>query len=176
MNDMRSASLLMTVGAFTASVCIWAGANLYGADGSTEPENRAPPWATIERTHKSDRLVSLVKTAANTGGLADSAFAAIEVAGPLASAIVVRDQNGRVLYSADPATGTTRIAKRPILPASSPPMKDREVLDSKEVSPPREIPEGCEGAFSPYAAPRMAHVIGRCISGIVNDRQVAFAQ
>ena len=174
---MRSASLLMTVGAFTAPVCIWAGANLYSANGSTELENRAPTtWATIERTHKSDRLMSFVKTGADTSGLTDSAFAAIEVAGPLASAIVVRDQNGRVLYSADPATRTTLIAKRPASPASPPPNKDREIRDPKEASPPREIPEGCEGAFSPYAAPRMAHVIGRCISGIVNDRQVASAQ
>jgi len=173
---MRSASLLMTVGAFTAPVCIWVGANLYGANGSTEPENRVPPWATIERTHKSDRLVSFVKTAANTSGLTDSAFAAIEVAGPLASAIVVRDQNGRVLYSADPATRTTLIAKRPISPAALPLAKDRDSPDPKEASPPDEIPEGCEGAFSPYAAPRMARVIGRCISGIANDRQVAFVQ
>jgi hypothetical protein len=28
------------------------------------------------------------------------------------------------------------------------------------------MPDGCEGAFSPYAAPRMANVIGRCISAL----------
>jgi hypothetical protein len=176
MNDMRFAFLMMTIGVSATPVCISVGASLYGANGDAEPENRAPTWTTIERAHKSDRLTSFVTTAANISGLADSTFAAIEVAGPLASAIVVRDQNGRVLYSADPATRTTLIAKRPASPASPPPNKDREIRDPKEASPPREIPEGCEGAFSPYAAPRMAHVIGRCISGIVNDRQVASAQ
>jgi hypothetical protein len=36
-----------------------------------------------------------------------------------------------------------------------------------------EMPDGCEGAFSPYAAPRMAHVIGRCISSLPQSVHVA---
>jgi hypothetical protein len=35
------------------------------------------------------------------------------------------------------------------------------------------MPDGCEGAFSPYAAPRMAHVIGRCISSLPQSVHVA---
>jgi hypothetical protein len=37
-----------------------------------------------------------------------------------------------------------------------------EVETSSEA--PREFPDGCEGAFSPYSEPGMANVIGRCIS------------
>jgi len=175
---MRLAFWVMTAGLFAAGMCIWTGAGSYGTNSRVEPQNRnrEPAWATIERTRKSDRLVSSVKSAPNASGFADSAFAAIEVAGPLVSAVVVRDHNGRVLYSADPATRTTLIAKRPILPTSFPPAKDRESLDPKEVLPPGEMPDGCEGAFSPYAAPRMARIIGRCISAIEGNRRVASAQ
>jgi hypothetical protein len=30
----------------------------------------------------------------------------------------------------------------------------------------RALPDGCEGAFSPYAEPARAHVIGRCVSSV----------
>ena len=28
------------------------------------------------------------------------------------------------------------------------------------------VPEGCEGAFSPYVEPSKAHILGRCLSSI----------
>jgi hypothetical protein len=29
---------------------------------------------------------------------------------------------------------------------------------------PRKIPIGCEGAFSPISSPRLAHIVGRCMT------------
>ena len=55
----------------------------------------------------------------------------------------------------------TTVAKRA---AQKPkPSESRESL-SPSAAAAREMPDGCESAFSPYVAPRMANVIGRCVS------------
>jgi hypothetical protein len=167
---MKLASLTTSVG-MCAPLCIWAGASLYGANASFNFENSAPAWTTIERVWKGDRLAPPVAADA-----ADLAFASVEVAGRFDSAIIVRDKNGRLLYSADPASQTTVIAKRTMTRERSPPMENLEPADPKRAaSPPGEMLDGCKGAFSPYAAPRMAHIVGRCISGIAGKVQVAWA-
>ena len=173
---MRFACMMMSVGMGAAPLCIWAGVSLYGANAAPGFENRVPAWAMVERARKGDRLTSPVKAAADASGTADSAFASVEVAGRLESAITIRDHNGRLLYSADPASQTTVIAKRMMTHERSRPMENREPADSKRAaSPPGKMPDGCEGAFSPYAAPRMAHIIGRCISEIGGNVHVAAA-
>jgi hypothetical protein len=151
-----------------APLSIWVGVTLYGANESSSFEISAPSWTTVERARKGDRLTPPVAADA-----ADSAFASVEVAGRFDSAIIIRDKHGRLLYSADPASQTTVIAKRTITRERSP-VENLEPSDSKRaVSAPGGMPDGCEGAFSPYAAPRMAHIIGRCISGIAGKVQVA---
>jgi hypothetical protein len=154
-----------------APLCIWAGASLYGANASSSFEISAPSWTTVERARKGDRLTPPVAADA-----ADSAFASVEVAGRFDSAVIIRDKDGRLLYSADPVSQTTVIAKRMMTRERSSPVENLEPADPKRaVSPHGEMPDGCEGAFSPYAAPRMAHIIGRCISGIAGKVQMASA-
>ncbi len=88
----------------------------------------------------------------------------VELADQPRSAFTVRDRDGSLIYRIDPAARTTTVGKRtghgstrPVAsaPASSP-------VSTPSVRLP--LPEGCEGAFSPYAAPDKADVIGRCIS------------
>jgi hypothetical protein len=100
------------------------------------------------------------------------AFASVEVAGPLDVAITIRDHNGWLLYSVDPAILTTVIAKQMKRPGRSLPV---ELAPEPDNSLPGEMPEECEGAFSAYASPRMAHIIEQCISAIAGNVQVALA-
>ena len=173
---MRFACMMMSVGMGAAPLCIWAGVSLYGANAAPGFENWAPAWAMVERAYKGDRLTSPVKATVDASGTADLAFASVEVAGRFEAAITIRDQNGRLLYSADPASQTTIIAKRMMTHGRSLPTENREPADPKRAaSPPGEMPDGCEGVFSPYAAPRMAHIIGRCVSGIAGNAHVASA-
>jgi hypothetical protein len=84
------------------------------------------------------------------------------VNGRLDVAITLRDRDGQVIYRADPVSHVTTMAKRTIRkPAAAPLAREPE---TKAPVQHEAMPDGCEGAFSPYAAPRMAHVIGRCIS------------
>jgi hypothetical protein len=172
---MRSACLVMSVATLaTVSCCAWAGASLYGANVARELAQRAPTRAMVETISKGDRLVPSVKSPADVS--VDATFASVEVTGRLVSAITIRDQNGRVLYSADPDTRTTIIAKRPATEEWPRAAKGVETADHKQpASPSAKMPDGCEGAFSPYAAPRMKHIIGRCISEIAVDVRVASA-
>jgi len=160
----------------TISCCAWAGASLYGANAVRELDQRAPARVMVERINKGDRLVPSAKFSAHVSGAADATFASVEVTGRLVSAITIRDHNGRVLYSADPDTRTTIITKRPATEEWPRPAKGVETADHKwPASPSAVMPDGCEGAFSPYASPRMKHIIGRCISEIAVNVRVASA-
>ena len=177
---MRSACVMTSAGISLAALCVWVGASLYGANAAPEAGNAEAALSMapsmVDRTHRSDRIKPSVVSVGDLAGAIDTGFASVEVAGQLASAIVIRDQYGRLLYSMDPATQTTVIAKRPMTYGRSLPPKNRETADRKSSpSPSVELPDGCEGAFSPYAAPKMAHVIGRCISAIPGSVQVASA-
>ena len=97
----------------------------------------------------------------------------VEVNGRLDAAITLRDRDGQVLYRADPINHLTTVAKRaPARVAPAPPAAESEST-APTASPEAPMPDGCEGAFSPYAAPRMAHVIGRCISALPQSVHVA---
>jgi len=166
---MRLAHLTITAGMCAIPLCAWAGASMYGS--SDTPSLAAAPasFAVVDRAHKSDRLNHAFATAGS-----DASVAGVEIAGPLDAAITVRDRDGRVIYRADPANRLTIIAKRnngatPVAPTQE------SGGPAKPVSEPSgtEMPDGCEGAFSPYAAPKMAHVIGRCISALPTDMHVA---
>jgi hypothetical protein len=70
------------------------------------------------------------------------------------SDVIIRDRAGRILFAVDNATRATTVAKqsgRGLRPMISP-------------SAEKELPDGCEGAFSPYAEPSKAKIIGRCMS------------
>jgi hypothetical protein len=108
--------------------------------------------AQVNRTAKSDRLAHVrdVRRSANA--------IAIELTGP--SDVIIRDRQGFVLFAVDHSARTTIVGKQgggrapvPLAPA-----------DAHEA-----VPEGCEGAFSPYVEPSKAHILGRCLSSITES-------
>jgi hypothetical protein len=85
----------------------------------------------------------------------------VEITGQSSSAITVRDRDGSLIYQVDPANHMTIVAKhrdrtRPLAVTS------HGATSQPAISLP--LPDGCESAFSPYASPNRAHIIGRCIS------------
>ena len=83
---------------------------------------------------------------------------------------------GLIPFFADPTVGAGIAAKAPgvfvnrqfkgdRLPVTNASSIARRGGSTQEQSsrPPR-IPVGCEGAFSPISSPRLAHVIGRCMT------------
>jgi hypothetical protein len=153
---MRMFYLTVTAGLCAVASCAWAGVSF--REGGVAQETRPPfPSATVERMHKADRM----GVASNVRGTVVPAFT-IETANSLVSTVTLRDSNGRILYQVSPLDRTTTVAKRaaqrPILPESRAPVSP---LQSATVD---KMPDGCESAFSPYVAPRMANVIGRCVS------------
>ena len=78
------------------------------------------------------------------------------------SDVVIRDREGNILFAVDNAARATTIGKQS--GRSAPPLK---------TYPPAEIdlPAGCEGAFSAYAEPSKARIIGRCMSGIFSQAE-----
>jgi hypothetical protein len=133
----------------------WAGASLYS--GAPRIDDPAPVAASIERAHKGSQIARPFGTGP------DAPMIDVEVNGRLDAAITLRDRDGQVIYRADPVNHMTTMAKRgarkPIAPVAREP-------ETKAPAPYEAMPDGCEGAFSPYAQPKMAHVIGRCISSL----------
>jgi hypothetical protein len=130
----------------------WAGASLYS--GAPRIDDPVPVAASVERAHKASQI------ARPFGIGADAPMIDVEVNGRLDAAITLRDRDGQVIYRADPANHVTTLAKRGARKPAAPMAREPETK-----APVHEaMPDGCEGAFSPYAQPRMAHVIGRCIS------------
>jgi hypothetical protein len=114
---------------------------------STSPthQNFASP-TIVERAGKADSLKHIEVSAGTNVAIA------VELRG--ASDIVIRDRDGNILFAVDQSARTTTVGKQGRQRASSPPTVERA------------LPDGCEGAFSPYAEPTRAHVIGRCVSSI----------
>jgi hypothetical protein len=144
---MRLAHLTICAGVCAVPLCAWA--SVFHSDLAPQPF--AP--STVERATKGDR--TLVPFGVGVPGVS------VEIGAQPNSAITVRNPDGSLIYQIDPATRMTIVAKRTgrthSIPATSAPPKETPAISLP-------LPEGCEGAFSPYAAPDKAHVIGRCIS------------
>jgi hypothetical protein len=142
-------SLTISAGLCAIPLCAWAAVF---SDGWM-PQSVAP--SMIERAAKGDRTLAPF----NVG----SPGVSVEIADQPNSAITVRDQGGSMIYRIDPANRTTTVAKRTNQDRAIPGSSNGA---SKQINPVNllPLPEGCESAFSPYAAPEMALVIGRCIS------------
>jgi hypothetical protein len=41
---------------------------------------------------------------------------------------------------------------------------NRDLSGQDQAQKPRRIPIGCEGVFSPISSPRLAHIVGRCMT------------
>jgi hypothetical protein len=117
----------------------------------TRSSMRAPTQsvAQVNRTSKSDGLAQarVVQGSANA--------IAVELTGP--SDVVIRDRRGFVLFAVDHATRTTIVGKQG---------GGRAIVPSAPAQAHEPVPEGCEGAFSPYVEPSKAHILGRCVSSI----------
>jgi hypothetical protein len=143
---MRFAYLTISAGLCAVPLCAWAGVSFYD-DGTAKPVASA-----VESTPKGDRTLRPF----NVG---ISVF--VEITGQSNSAITVRDRDGSLIYQVDPANRMTIVAKRtdrtrPIA------VTPQDATSQPVILLP--LPDGCESAFSPYAAPNRTHVVGRCIS------------
>jgi hypothetical protein len=164
---MRLAYQLIPAAICAIPLGAWAGASLYS--GAPRTDGFAAPAAAVERSHKGSLLV---RPFGRSG--AEIPIVEVEVNGRLDAAITLRDRDGQVLYRADPISHVTTVAKRASSTRTGPVAPDIEPESTApKASPETTMPDGCEGAFSPYAAPRMAHVIGRCISSLPQSVHVA---
>jgi hypothetical protein len=110
----------------------------------------------VDRAHKGDRLTHL-KAPRDVGP-----SISVELSGR--SDVVIRDRAGNILFAVDNAARATTIAKQAGQSAPAQKAKSPAEID---------LPDGCEGAFSPYAEPSKARIIGRCMSGIFSQAEVA---
>jgi hypothetical protein len=101
-----------------------------------------PTQTLVDHFQKGDRL-SRSTAGSGTGSVA------VEISGQ--SDVVIRDKEGNVLFAVDNTARTTTVAKQ----------GTRGTRSRKDIMAPAEkdLPDGCEGAFSPYAEPSMAGVI-----------------
>ncbi len=100
----------------------------------------------------------------------------IRIAGALGITALAVFFVGLIPFIADPTIGAGIAAKAPSfsvnrqfkgdrLPFSSVPSDTRRGLSTQEQSSkPQKIPVGCEGSFSPISSPRLAHIVGRCMT------------
>ena len=100
----------------------------------------------------------------------------VRIAGALGITALALFFVGLIPIFADPTVGAGIAAKAPsfsvnrqfkgdLLPLSSAPSVARRGLSTQEQSSkPQKIPVGCEGSFSPISSPRLAHVVGRCMT------------
>jgi hypothetical protein len=153
---MRMFYLTVTAGLCAVASCAWAGVSF--REGGAAQTTRPPHLSTaVERMNKADRMGG----ASNGRGAGVPAFS-IETANSLESTVTIRDTNGSILYQVSPMDRTTTVAKRtaqrPIL------SETREPVSPSQAAAVEKMPDGCESAFSRYVDPRMANVIGRCVS------------
>jgi hypothetical protein len=162
---MRRAYLTVSAGLYAIASFAWGGVSFYEKGGAEKTRVSAP--SAVERTNKSDRMVR-----ANVRGAAMPAFS-VEIGGTLDAAVTVRNRDGSILYRVSPTERMTVVAKRmaqtPVVkPGRAPAPQENGASDTA-----RELPDGCEGAFSPYVEPGMANVIGRCVSELAGDMRMA---
>jgi hypothetical protein len=100
----------------------------------------------------------------------------VRIAGALGVTALALFFVGLIPFFADPTVGAGIAAKAPSfsvnrqfkgdrLPVPSAPTVARRGFSTQEQSSkPQKIPIGCEGSFSPISSPRLAHIVGRCMT------------
>jgi hypothetical protein len=131
----------------STALLIGLATSAYSISSSREAQEFFP--ATIERTLKGDRLTH----STNVSGPSNSI--AVDLSGT--SDVVVRDPDGNIMFAVSHSARTTTVGKQ---------RSRRLTFPTKPAAEEKELPDGCEGAFSPYVEPDRAHIIGRCVSGI----------
>jgi hypothetical protein len=114
---------------------------------STRPT--AQSVAQVNRISKSDGLARARMLQGSSNAIA------VELTGP--SDVVIRDRQGFFLFAVDHSTRTTIVGKQG---------GGRAIVPSAPAQAHEPLPEGCEGAFSPYVEPSRAHILGLCVSSI----------
>jgi hypothetical protein len=134
---------------------------------------------TVDRSRKGDLLAP--SRQANNGESNNPKIAVVEVVGIRDAAVVYRDRSGRELFRTDPVANVTIVAKGLVLPqVTIRESKQSEVEQvpvgarDPEVSP--KLTEGCEAVVSPYTAPSLSHVVGRCLAETGTDSKYAAVQ
>jgi hypothetical protein len=151
MSSLRTSVLALT-GLYSAAALFIAVAT--SASTPSPPVNASEPQS-VERLHKGDLLTRsrVPKDAASS--------ISVELSGR--SDVVIRDRAGNILFAVDNAAQATTIAKQ-----------SRGNTPALKTNPPAEadLPAGCEGAFSAYAEPSKARIIGRCMSSIASQSKL----
>jgi hypothetical protein len=163
---MQMAYLVACAGICAVASYGWAGAGI--SQKRAAERAMVPVASAVERSNKADRTVPADRMlrAFDVRCAGVLAFS-VEISNPLNAAVTLRDRDGSILYRFSPTERMTIVATRAVqAPVFSEPQQylraPREIGTSAQV--PRELPDGCESAFSPYVEPGMANVIGRCIS------------
>jgi hypothetical protein len=154
---MRMAYLTMSAGLCAIASCAWGGVSFHEKGGAEKTIARVP--SAVERANKSDRVVR----AFNVRGAVMPAFS-VEIVDAPDAAVTVRDHDGSILYRVSPTERITVVAKRAVQKPFTTPERVSAPQELGSSDAAKELPDGCESAFSPYVEPGMANVIGRCVS------------
>jgi hypothetical protein len=141
-----------------AAVTAWV---LIAQPFDTAKANIGADYQHANRAVKADRIA-----APRTNIGSDRKVVTVEVVGVQDAAIVYRDRDGRVLFQTDPLTNVTVISKGFVLPQvtvrETPRSTPAPILVPHTAAP--AIPVGCDPVAAPYVEPKLARVIGRCLS------------
>jgi hypothetical protein len=120
--------------------------------------------AAVNRDLKGNRLLP-------TASVEQPAYRNVRIAGQVDNIAGPADQMRSILFNATPMThpasqsfGTWHVGlgtAAPSRPAMRPDPANRPIPTRS--TPPR-LPDACDPAFSPIAAPALAHIIGRCLT------------
>jgi hypothetical protein len=142
-------SRLSIIAAFCAASLMLVTQATSALSRSSTPPAAADSIARVNRAAKSDRMVHVREVQGPANAIA------IDLTGP--SDVVIRDKRGFVLFAIDHSARTTTVGKQGGGRVTLPPPPDQAH---------EPVPEGCEGAFSPYVEPSKAHILGRCLSSV----------
>jgi hypothetical protein len=147
MSSLRTLTVLALTGLYSAATLSIAVATFASTPSSSPVALQRPQ--SVDRVHKGD-LLTHSKTS-------KGASPPISVELSARSDVLIRDREGNILFAVDNTARATTIAKQP-----------GRAAPALRANPPAEmdLPAGCEGAFSLYAEPSKARIIGRCMSGI----------
>jgi hypothetical protein len=149
MSSLRTRIVLVLTGLYSA-VTLSIAVAIFASTPSSSPI-AAYQTQSVDHTHKGNRL-TLSKVAKDAGS-----SISVEMSGR--SDVVIRDRAGNILFAVDNGARATTIGKQ----------SDRTIPALKAAPPAEDLPAGCEAAFSPYAEPSKARIIGRCMSGIFSQ-------
>jgi hypothetical protein len=146
MSSLRSHTALAFTGLYSAAaLCIAVATSASTLSSSPVPAHHPQ---SVDHVHKGDLL---------THSKVPKYAVSFSVELSARSDVIIRDRAGNILFAVDNAARATTIAKQS--GRSAPALKANPLAEM-------DLPEGCEGAFSPYAEPSKATIIGRCMSGV----------